>query len=298
MAFCLALAQFFVKSLMLSTSLMNGDQLIFIGIFALPFILQFLIALALVLAALYLALKNFRNSNHTRAWIWLLLAAAPFAYHFGSQSSANVEIENRDKYVANLVRKQLDDNYPRTLEIHGYLNDTHVAALLNSGAFDTILQFQTPKLQQKYIATKSSDCQRRGRHHLNLAITRTWRLDGKAKSCVLFSQSRVDPRAARPDAILLLMDQNATLRISGNSWAGGAVEIRERRDGLNQLVDYQEIPYVTRSSVPLSVLTSPVPIAPGQNLQPLLILLNAIKWKADQSEPEHPVFEEEEEAEF
>lgn len=200
----------------------------------------------------------------TAAGIWFLvrrrigwalgcfaLAAAPFVLQAMAITRQDTRLSDRAAQVRGFERTPLTADYPRVLETQmewvpprilpmGWFDEVHVVG-------EGLFPHDRPGRREVYRWRDTPDCR---------AIADATRTAARfrappsyeRKACVTLETVEDAPT---PDAVILLRDNQTTLRRHGGiHHLGGTLELRLRRDGREVLVDYWEAPYVKRPRSP------------------------------------------------
>jgi hypothetical protein len=188
-----------------------------------------------------------------RVWwgaaICFALAVAPFVLHMMTVRSQDLRLDARAEQVAAFERTPLGPDYPRVLESE--LMPEAAGVFLSLGLFDAVQMYGAAgskgERQTTYRWMQTAECEA-----VAAAVRRaqadpapSYAPSHEIKPCLVETWAMVS--GPRPDAVIMLRDGDTTLRRRyGKHRAGGAYELRLRRNGEDTLVDYWESPLVER----------------------------------------------------
>lgn len=242
---------------------------------------------ALIGGALRLALHGVRRRSVISAIGWSAVAVAPFVAFFGTQAMIDARVAARAKQLGTLPTEKLGGVYPRTLEVHGELGETILAALVGSGLFDEA--YQLPERRnwfgdaERITVSSSPACRALAKSALD-QIEADGNPSSTDRSALAECTTRepLDRSSSPPaaDAVVMLMDFATTLHLGNTLTPNSALEVRVRRGGSDKLVYYWERPYVVRPVSPFSLkpLGFTAPDDPkGPPVNPTTLLVAALE---------------------
>ncbi|MEQ8823754.1 MAG: hypothetical protein RIC14_05200 [Filomicrobium sp.] len=227
-------------------------------ILLLPVILLNLVIWAFFLFALYRLYRTWMDDRKGAMGVWLAIVAAPFIAFVVERAMADRKEEARLAEVAAFERTSIPKTYPRTLEVHGFMNDQSQLMFLANMDIDRIYQFQSRAHRgtlNAEIITLDPACQTLGRQLLERVKSkrRIKRLPrAQLSSCLKLERRKIASERENIPAIVFLSGKRTTLKMDGNvSWATGNYEARLRTPQRDVLLDYAERPYIPRPEYPL-----------------------------------------------
>jgi hypothetical protein len=196
-----------------------------------------------------------RRQNWSKTVLLLALMSAPFVFYFGQHIAADAKEQARIEEVAGFERVAMPADYPRQLDIHGFVTEFELLIYLDVLNIDQVAMFQSRshrgKLRGQFI-TLVPECKGIGASHLE-----TWKRKGRFgsaskqdKACLVSHWSSVDPDRSDIAALVFMRGSHTTLRQPGTNWADGSFEARLRTAAGDRLIDYWERPYITRPAEP------------------------------------------------
>lgn len=209
-----------------------------------------LAVLAFVFFSARAAWRYAKAKRYGRMGAAVVLAASPFLVFGGWSWATEHHVESRRAMIEQLERTPLGRGYPRRLEVYGDIPDVVASGLIASGVFSSITVIDSRRYPADARAAVwtirvRTDEQCRTLARAWVAAKRQGQLFGEP------DRSRLDACATRTgrtyegftplgDAVVLLTGHATTLRDGNTVWAGGNLELRLRRGGSDQLVDYWE----------------------------------------------------------
>jgi len=224
--------------------------------------LFYLIIAAFFLFVLFAAWRSFsawRKKKLLSALVWSMIAIGPFVFYFIVYTAAlNIE-NNRAELVANLDRASMPVQYPKLLEIHGFMQADEIILFLDMLKINRVLLFQSRPRNGELHGEQFklvSECRGVGSKYLNLLRKgrRIKSTSSEQKYCLNKEKVSVSADRSSIPAIVFLKDHATTLRLPGNTaYAGGNFEARLRTVQKDILLDYWERPYLKKPSGPSSL---------------------------------------------
>lgn len=227
-------------------------------VFVLVQVAFIVVFIAMVGTALRLAARNAGRRNVPRAIAWAALAASPFLLFFGVLVSSDHDAASRAQYLAALPRERLGGAYPRTLEARAYFSKAQLGALIGAGLFDQVYKlspYPDDSEGAEITVRETPDCQTAAKTYLGqLRSGRRpdWGVERAVDDCTTQSPLSSVQRLAGEDAVLLLTGDSASLHPRKFYYTRSGLEVRVRRNGTSELVDYWERPYALRPAWPFT----------------------------------------------
>lgn len=201
------------------------------------------------------AFKAFSESRWPALAFWVAVFAVPFVVFFGLHANADIREAQRAREVAAFTRHAFPKDYPRRLEIHGYVTTQELIIFLDTLDIDEIAMFQSRAhrgVARAQVFKLAAHCRGRGRQDLAVLTAKGRRASTSKADNVCLEERRdeFDDDRRQIPAVMFLLGNATTLKLPGTTWSSGNYEARLRADGKDVLLDYWERPYITRPATP------------------------------------------------
>ncbi len=239
-----------------------------------------------VVICVWFACRAFARARYGLGGVLIVGALLPFLIFGANRLRAERSETDRLAEVAAFKRLPFSAQRPKTLEVRGYLGSDLAASLVNTGEFERVYQIQQPTRLRQPLSTdvffprRSADCIAKSRWFMRKAVEGDRdQGDRLPKACIGISSDRYTLSELPRDAVVVMLDHEATLYPGNTTWSNGAFEVREREGGKFTLIEYREVPHVMEAKSPLSIEKRSR--TPKLDLDIYKLLLATLGWKPE-----------------